>query len=212
MSEPGPVLDTVALRTMAFAHPTGLDILLAALAAPVVRVPTEVYNRDEAALPLSAADDGLSELARGLRFAQRQTAARPFAEARRYQVWLDNAVQLATHFDEGRLVVDPLHVEELPLRERLMDEHGIGRGEAAGLVLAKRDRTVVVLVSSDKQACRVARALGIGYLTLADVLRLWIDRCRPTPEEFQALVDGLRDARFQLAAEVAAELRSCLSV
>jgi hypothetical protein len=210
MSDPGPVLDTVALRTMAFAHATGLDILLAALAVPRVRVPTEVYNRDEADLPLETTDHDLSELARGLRFAQRQTASRPLAEARRYQTWLDHARQLATHLDRGTLVVDPLVVDELPERERLREEYGIGRGEAAGIVLAMREGAVVVFVSSDALACRVAAQVGISSLTLVDVLGLWIDRHCPTPAEFEVLVAGLSDARFALSATDALDLRGRL--
>jgi predicted nucleic acid-binding protein len=207
MSEPGPVLDTVALRVMAFAHPTGLDILLAALAVPLVRCPAEVYNRDEAVYPLSQADQDLSELARGLRFAQRQVAARSAADAARYQAWLANAAQLAAHLSRGTLVVDPLQVAELPERERLQENHGIGRGEAAGLVLALRQRALVVFVSSDEHACRVAQALGIRFLTLVDVLAAWLDRVQPTAAQFEALVDGMRQARFALPPEAAQDLR-----
>lgn len=63
----------MARRVVAVAHPTGLDVIIGALAAPVVRCPAEGSNRDEAALPLSQADadQDLSELARGPRYARR---------------------------------------------------------------------------------------------------------------------------------------------
>ena len=46
-----PVIDTVVLRVMSFAHPRGIDILLEALNVSLVRLPAEVYNRDENSRP-----------------------------------------------------------------------------------------------------------------------------------------------------------------
>lgn len=66
------VLDTVVLRVFAFAHPQGIDILLAALNISQAVFPSEVYNLDENSLPLNAHDETLSELARGLRSNLRQ--------------------------------------------------------------------------------------------------------------------------------------------
>lgn len=43
---PEPVLDTVVLRVMAFAHPNGIEILLETLNVSRARFPAEVYNRD----------------------------------------------------------------------------------------------------------------------------------------------------------------------
>lgn len=44
-----PVVDTVVLRVMSFAHPQGIEILLEAINVSCGRFPTEVYNRNEAA-------------------------------------------------------------------------------------------------------------------------------------------------------------------
>ena len=200
-------MDAVALRTMAFAHPEGLSILLRGLAAPVARFPIEVYNQDEGALPLAADDRELSELARGLRFAERQAATRPLSEARRYRTWLRNAAQLRAHLGQGGLVIDPLTIGELLLREQLRDEDGIGRGEAAGLVLALRDRAKVVFVSSDDRACVAAGRLGAGYRTLLDVVDAWVERSHPTVREIDAVINGMRHAKFGLTHEAASALR-----
>jgi predicted nucleic acid-binding protein len=192
---------------MAFAHPNGLSMLLDALASPIARFPAEVYNRDEESLPLGDDDRDLSELARGLRFATRQVATRPLAQAQRYQACLRNAGQLAVLLDKGKLVIDPLTVEELPVRARLQDQHGIGRGEAAGLVLALRDNAAVVFVSSDVHACRVARRLGVPYRTLLDVVVAWVAIAQPAIEEIDDLVDGLRNARFGLTQNTVDRIR-----
>jgi hypothetical protein len=203
---PDPVLDTVSLRVMAFAHPHGIAILLAALAAPKARFPAEVYDRDEDALPTDADDAALSELARGLRYARRQVDALPRAEAERFAAWLRHASQIPGHLARGTLVIDPLTVAELPLREHYRDHYGIGRGEAACLVLARRHGAAVVFLSSDAAACRAAADLGLPYLTLPDVLVAWVDRLRPTVAEIDALVAGMRAARFGLTPAVIADL------
>ncbi|MBI2941760.1 MAG: hypothetical protein HYY04_15115 [Chloroflexi bacterium] len=193
---PEYVLDTVALRVMAFADPRGVDILLEAIASSAARFPAEVYNQDEGTLPLEADDEGISELARGLRFARRQADTLPLVRAQRYQTWLENAAQLARHLREGSLLIDPLAVDELPRREDLRRTYGIGRGEAAGLVLVERYGALGVFLSSDAPACKVAQHLGLAYLTLAQVLENWVDRSRPTEEALDALLDGMRAARF----------------
>lgn len=202
-----PVLDTVALRVMAFAHPTGIDVVLAAHGVARARFPGEVYDRDEAALPLDADDHGLSEFARGLRHAWRQAASLPAAEAERYRRWLRHAAQLGGHFARGALVIDRLAVEELLLREEYRDRFGIGRGEAACLVLARRDGARVVFLSSDAVACAAAADLGLPFLTLPDVLAAWVDRVAPVVADLDAMVDGMRAARFGLKEEFVAELR-----
>ncbi len=195
---PEHVLDTVALRAMAFAHPRGIDILLEAITSPAVRFPAEVYNQDEGALPMEADDEDLSELARGLRFARRQADMLPLVKARRYQTWLDNAAQLVSHLRKGSVLIDPLALEELPRREDLRRTYGIGRGEAACLVLVERYGALGVFLSSDAPACKVAERLGFAYLTLIQVLENWVDRSRPTEGALDALLDGMRAARFGL--------------
>jgi len=204
---PERVLDTVVLRVLAFAHPRGIDILLRALDAPRARFPAEAYNADEDALPLDERDEDLSELARGLRFAHRQTRDRPAAEAARYQTWLEHGRQLAEHLARGTLVIDPLTVDELPRRDELVERFGIGRGEAAALVLAERYGAEAVFLSSDDDACEVAKKLGISRLTLIDVLDRWIECTRPTLHDFDALVAGMRAAKFGLRQEVFSALR-----
>lgn len=204
---PEPVLDTVALRVMAFAHPAGVDVVLTALAAARARFPGEVYDRDEAALPLAADDRGLSELARGLHHARRQVATLPAAEAKRYRDWLQHAAQIDAHLARGTLVIDRLEVEELLLREEHRDRYGIGRGEAACLILAQRYGAQVVFLSSDALACEAAATLGLSYLTLPDVLAAWVDRVTPTVADLDALIRGMRAARFGLKQDVIDRLR-----
>jgi hypothetical protein len=147
-----PVIDTVVLRVMAFAHPEGLDILLKALRVSRARFPAEVYNRDEDVLPLTALDDTLSELARGLRYARRRAQALPSAQAERYRTWLMHAEQLPRHLERGSLFVDPLEIEDLSRREALMQMFGIDLGEAACLVLAARSRAPALFLSADEAA------------------------------------------------------------
>ncbi|MHB8644377.1 MAG: hypothetical protein ACYDAR_01155 [Thermomicrobiales bacterium] len=198
------VLDTVALRVMAFAHPDGIDILLAALAVPTARLPAEVYNADEDA-PLMDAD--ISELARGLRFARRQVAMIPAAQGQRYATWLVNAAQITRHRAVGTLIIDPLTVEELPRREEVQQRFGIGLGESASIVLAERFGALAIFLSSDDFAYRAAQALGIRSFTLLDVLERWVQAQHPPLAVFDDLIEGMRTAKFGLKREFAAGLR-----
>ncbi|TAK35516.1 MAG: hypothetical protein EPO21_05765 [Chloroflexota bacterium] len=204
---PEHVLDTVVLRVMSFSHPDGIAILLDALASKIARFPAEVYNSDEHTMSLEADDEELSELARGLRYAERQARALPLAAAQRYRTWLRNAAQLATHLESGSLVITPLTVDELLLRESLARQYGIGRGESACLVLVERFRAVGVFLSSDEPACDVARTLGFQYLTLPQVIQMWVTRVRPRLAQLDTLVAGMRAAKFGLRPAFVDELR-----
>lgn len=204
------VLDTVVLRVLVFAHPQGISILMEALNTKQACFPCEVYNQDEDNLPLSALDDDLSELARGLRYAQRGVLSRPRLQAQRLQTWLENATQLSDHLQSGSLFTLPLTLEELPKREELMRVYGIGRGEAACLVLAQRDAGTAVFLSSDEIACQAAQALGISFLTIPDILAQWIYNTQPSPSVFQKLIEGMRSARFTLPKSVLTTLQSRL--
>jgi len=209
MPEAGPpVIDTVVLRVMAFAHPEGLDILLRALNAPKGRFPAEVYNRDEDVLPLTAHDDALSELARGLRYARRRAKTLPTAQAERYREWVENARQLPPHLERGSFYVDPLEVNDLPKREALMGEFGIDLGEAACLVLAARSQVPALFLNADEAACRAARAKSVPYLTLLDVLEAWVERERPAVSELERLLDGMRRAKYSLRIDIIERLKS----
>lgn len=207
---PEHVLDTVALQAMAFAARDGIEILLQGLGASKARLPTEVYNRDEESLPLTAVDDELSEFARGLRYAKRQTTLLPAAEGERYSTWLRNAEQLGQHLDGGSLVIDPLIGDELLRREELMQRHGIGRGEAACIALVERYHAAGVFLSSDDEACAVARQLGLAYVTVPDILDAWVKRRRPTLERLDVLIAGLRSAKFGLKPELMQRLRQVI--
>ncbi|MDF5729712.1 MAG: hypothetical protein PUP92_17315 [Rhizonema sp. PD38] len=121
------VLDTVVLRVFAFALPQGINILLSALKTESACFSTEVYNQDENSLPPNASDEELSELARGLRYAQRKAQTLPGLQGQRFQVRLLNAIQLTRHIQAGSLFIEPLEIEELPRRERLRELYGIGR-------------------------------------------------------------------------------------
>lgn len=88
-----------------------------------------------------------------------------------------------------------------------MTIYGIGRGEAACLVLAERNTSIAIFLSSDEAACRVAQTLGISYLTIPDILTEWIRQASPTPELFQDLIDGMRNATFTIPNTVYQELQ-----
>lgn len=205
-----PVLDTVVLQAFGFGHPEGIGLLLRVLQVKKTRFPAEVYDRDEDALPLGEDDEDLSELARGLRYAKRQVRTRPPAEGERYHRWIDHASQIEEHMEAGTLEVDRLRVEELPEREKLMDTHGIGRGEAACLVLARRYRAPAVFVSADSEACEVADKLGIPRVTIRDVLRTWVNVFQPSLSDFDELIEGLRQARFDPGEDFIDSLRKRL--
>jgi predicted nucleic acid-binding protein len=206
------VLDTVVLRVFAFAHPQGIDILLEALNTSRAGFPTEVYNQDEDNLPLNIADEDLSELARGLRYARRQVQTQPGLKGQRFQVRLENATQLERHIQVGSLFIEPLELAELPRRENLMKTYGVGRGEAACLVLALRTALIAVFLSSDKKACiKAAQELGISFLTIPDILTTWVRQTRPSPNLLQELIDGMRNANFALKDSIYQELQCILS-
>jgi hypothetical protein len=192
---------------MAFSHANGIDILLNAFAATSARFPAEIYNQDENAIALGADESGLSELARGLRYAARQRAILPATAAARYETWLRNAAQLADHLARGTLAIDPLVVHELPTREKLIADYGIGRGEAACLVLAQRYGASTVFLSSDTLACHVAIDIGIPYLTLQDMLNNWVTLHAPSMVELEVLLTGMSAAKFQLPQAVIDDLK-----
>jgi|GEM_PF-2956756 len=192
------VLDTVVLRAFAFAHPQGVDILLSALKTSMAYLPPEVYNQDENSLPPNVSDEDLSELARGLRYAQRQVQTLPRLQGQRFQVRLQNATQIPRHIQAGSLFIEPLQIEELPRRESLGRSYGIGRGEAACLVLSERMLLTSVFLSSDQRACQAAADLSISFLTIPDILTDWVSEMHPPRELVQNLVDGMCNASFKI--------------
>lgn len=183
---------------MAIVDSTGLDLLLRALDTRVVRVPQEVYNADEERYSLDEDSRELSELAQGLRLFRRRATGSPPELAARNARWVSNAQQLHDHLARGSLNIDPLTVEELPLREALMETYGIGRGESAVITLALRDRALVAVLTADTKAGRAAIAEGVAVITLVDVLEQWIARDRPTLTAFSNFVDALARAKYQL--------------
>ncbi len=189
------IIDTVVLRVMAFAHPEGLNILLEALNTSSARLPSEVYNLDEDDNRLK--DKDLSELAKGLRYAKREGR----------QVWLSNAEQLSQHFQQGTLIIETLSLEEIEERVNIELQYKIGKGESACLVLARRYQALAVFLSSDKKACQVAEAIGISYLTLQDIIEIWVELKQPTLEELNFLVNGMENASFRLPANFLEQLR-----
>lgn len=206
--ESGPVLDTMILQTFGFGHPEGIETLLRILLVKRARFPTEVYNGET--LPLTEDNEDLSELALGLGYAEDQTRTRPATEAERFQKWIDNASQLQEHLRDGALEIDSLYTEELPEREDLMETYGIGKGEAACLVLAQRHGAPAVFVSADREACEVADEIGIPRMTIRDLLERWVNVFSPPAEEFDAMIEGLRRARFDPGEDLVASLRESL--
>lgn len=199
------ILDTVSLRVMGFATPDGIALMLRTLGAPAARFPPEVYNQDEA---LQLDDVYLSELARGLRRITREAASAPAEQARRYTALLQNAQQISQHIGRGALIIAPLTLEELRLANTYYDMHTLGRGEAACLALAHRYQSGVVFVSSDIPACRVAAELGVPYTTLNDIALSWVMQEHPTAAELNALINGMRAAKFGLKQAFVDELHA----
>jgi predicted nucleic acid-binding protein len=206
MSTLKPIADNVVLRVMTFAHPDGLDILLAAIyseatdtsASACIIVPAEVYNCDELSIALDRSEENLSELAKGLRYATRQVRDLPLHQALRYQIWLENSGQLAKHIQQQSLQIQTLTVEELGDRDEMQNKHGIGRGEAACIVLAKRYKLQAVFLSSDEKACKVASSLEIDYTTIPEILEKWVTLLHPSLKAFEELIAGMRAAKFAL--------------
>lgn len=118
-----------------------------------------------------------------------------------------NARQLPDHFERGALVIERLDLEDFRRRAELEQRYGIGRGEAACFVLALRHRSNVVFLSSDEQACRVAAALGLTYLTLVDVLKQWVARDHPPRPLVDEMIAGMCAAKFGLSESVVQGLR-----
>ncbi|AWR86766.1 hypothetical protein [Meiothermus taiwanensis] len=205
-----PVLDTNALRHFSFAHPQGLDILLSGIGSNKAYFPAEVYNQDEGLLPLDSNDEELSELARGLRWAQRSASRLTPGQAKRCWDWLNNSRQIRHHLERGSLVIDPLTLGELHKRVRLEEEFGIERGEAACLVLAQRYGSVAVFTSTDKAALRAAQRLGVKVLSGMDILSGWIKSAQPSRAGFDGLIAGLREAKYGLREEDLVYLRSLI--
>jgi hypothetical protein len=164
-----PVLDGSMLRAVAFNLASGLSGLLAAMAALAARVPPEIYNGDEDA-PLPAGDVGLSILARDIQAVRRQVSGRHWARSQRERAALRNAERLRDYLVDGSLIVDPLRPTELPRREHLQDRYGIGRGEAASLVLAERYGVEVVYLSPDGLAYEAARCEGVRSIAIRDAV------------------------------------------
>jgi predicted nucleic acid-binding protein len=196
------------LQAFGFGHPTGIETLLQILQAERARFPAEVYNGET--LPLAEDDENLSELALGLDYAERQIRTRPWIEAERFEGWIDNASQLEEHLRGGTLEIDPLYTEELPEREDLMETYGIGKGEAACLVLARRHGAPAVFVSADQEACQVADEIGIPHTTIRDLLERWVNVFSPSIEDFDAMVEGLCQAKFNPGEDFSASLRKRL--
>jgi predicted nucleic acid-binding protein len=205
-----PVLDTVVLHAFGFGHPDGIETLLRVLQTEQARLPAEVYNADEDALPPGEDDEDLSELARGIRYARRQVRSRPPAEGERYRRWIEHAAQIEEHLKARSLTIDPLQVGELPDREALIDDYGIGRGEAACLVLAQRYGATAVFVSSDEEACQVAENIGVPQITIPEVLETWVNVFCPSVADFDDIVEGLRHAKFDPGEAFSASLRERL--
>jgi len=203
-----PVLDTMILQAFGFGHPTGIETLLRVLQAERARFPAEVYDGET--LPLAEEKEDPSELALGLDYAERQIRTRPATEAERFQRWIDNASQLEEHLRGGTLEIDPLYTEELPEREDLMQTYGIGKGEAACLVLARRHGAPAVFVSADQEACEVADEIGVPRTTIRDLLEKWVNVFSPSIEDFDAMVEGLCQAKFNPGEDFSASLRKRL--
>jgi predicted nucleic acid-binding protein len=131
--------------------------------------------------------------------------------SKRYRTWLENARQIPLHFEQGDFIVEPLHIEGLLLRKQIEEHYGIGRGEAACIVLASRHGARGVLLSSDAEACVAAQAAGLDFLCLPDILVSWIDNVSPTRATLDTLLHGMRQAKFGLSETLTSTLEQRLS-
>ncbi len=205
------VLDTVVLRVFAFAHPQGIQILLQALNARQAVFPSEVYNMDEDVVLSNSSDRGLSELAQGIRYARQQAQTIPGLKGQRFQVHLENVTQVPRHLQAGSLLITPLSLTEIPNREMLMQQFGIGRGEAACLTLAERDLRTAVFLSSDEKTCVTAQSLGTDYLTIPDILKQWVYHYSISSDQLEELVSGMHSASFAIPKNLYERLQSTCS-
>jgi hypothetical protein len=115
-------------------------------------------------------DIGLSVLARDIQALRRRADSQHWASARRARASLRRAEHLRDHLADGSLIIDPLWPEELPQRESLRDRYGIGRGEAASIVLAKRDGVAVLYLSPEGLAFNSARIEGLDSIVIRNAL------------------------------------------
>lgn len=159
------VLDIGLLRFAAFSLPGGLPRLLEVLAVPEVRVPAEVYNGDED-VPLPIDDVALSVLGRDIRTMRDRAETQHWSVSQRERAALRQAEQLHDHLEDGVLIVDVLRPDELPRRERLQEQFGVGRSEAASLVLAERRDAAIVYLSPEEFACLIALQEGARVLAI----------------------------------------------
>lgn len=164
-----PVLGAGILRAVAFTMPRGLPGLLAALVARAARVPAEVYNGDEDAR-LADDDISLSALAREIRVVRRQAGGWPWANSPWEHVALRRAARLQRHLADGSLRIDALRLTELPRREHLRNRYGLGRGEAASLVLAERHGVAVVYSAAAGLAADAARSEGLRVIAIREAM------------------------------------------
>lgn len=195
-----PVLDTNVLQAFGFGHAQGFDVLLRGLGVPVARVPREVYDQDEGEATTHD-DELLSEFARGIRYARRRARSGRADEAGRFRRWLENIRALPRHIERKSLTIDALTLEELAVREHIMAEFGVGRGEAACLALVQRDARSTVLVSSDEDVVVPAKGLGMRYTTIPEVLCGWAAKVRPSFALVDEVLEGMENARFALAVD-----------
>lgn len=164
-----PILDAGVLRAAVFTMSGGLMGLLTVVGASASRVPPEVYNSDED-VRLLADDAGLSVLARDFRAMRRRVDAGHWASVHGERASLRDAQRLRYHLEDETLIVDPLQPEELPRRENLRDHYGIGRGEAASLVLAERYGVEIIYLSPGGLAYDAARREGVRSIAIRDAV------------------------------------------
>lgn len=78
-------------------------------------------------------------------------------------------------------------------------------------MLAQRHGAPAVFVSADQEACEVADEIGIPRTTIRDLLERWVNVFSPPAEEFDAMIEGLRRARFDPGEDFAGRLREQLT-
>jgi len=77
-------------------------------------------------------------------------------------------------------------------------------------VLAQRHGAPAVFVSADQEACEVADEIGIPRVTIRDLLGRWVNVFSPSVEDFDAMIEGLRRAKFDPGEDLTTKLRDQL--
>lgn len=107
-------------------------------------------------------------------------------------------ILLDPHIESGLLtLVRPETDAELAAYVELARDLDDGEAMALAVALALAKTRAWQIATDDRKAIRFADVAGLSVMTTPAVIRLWVDRCGPTPADISAALRGVRDrARF----------------